>query len=120
MTWAFKAYEETLSLRELARRAPDPGVGPSAAQSAALRPRVFVIDDEEGICRFVCTAVSSMDCQADYFTSAAPALSALEYRAPPGIFIDIALGGSDAVEVILMLGQRQYRGVVQLMSGSNP
>src|SRR4029079_10265710 len=98
MTWAFKAYEETLSLRELARRSPDPGVGPTAAQSAALRPRVFVIDDEEGICKFVCTAVSSMGCQADYFTNAAPALSALEHCSPAVIFLDIAIGGSDAVE----------------------
>lgn len=122
MTRAFKAYEETLSLRDLARQTPDPEPAstPPPAQAAALRPRVFVIDDEEGICKFVCTAISSMDYEADYFTSAPLALRALKHCSPAVIFLDIALGGSDAVEVIRMLGQCQYRGVVQLMSGTNP
>ena len=61
-----------------------------------------------------------MDYQADYFTSAPLALRALKHCSPAIIFLDIALGGSDAIEVIRMLGQRGYRGVVQLMSGSNP
>jgi CheY-like chemotaxis protein len=121
MTRASRAYEETLSLRDLARLAPDPepSAGPPA-QAAAMRPRVFVIDDEEGICKFVATAVSSMDYEADYFTSAPLAVRALKHCSPAVIFLDIALGGSDAIEVIRMLGQRQYRGVVQLMSGTNP
>ena len=123
MTRVLKAYEETLSLRDLARGAPEPEPAATAAAvqpAAALRPRVFVIDDEEGICKFVSTAVSSMDYEADYFTSAPHALRALKHCSPAVIFLDIAIGGSDAVEVIRMLGQRQYRGVVQLMSGSNP
>ena len=91
-----------------------------SVRPAALPPRVFVIDDEEGICKFVSGAVSSMDYEADYFTSAPLALRALKHCSPAVIFLDIAIGGSDAVEVIRVLGQRQYRGVVQLMSGSNP
>jgi EAL domain-containing protein (putative c-di-GMP-specific phosphodiesterase class I)/CheY-like chemotaxis protein len=123
MTGVFKAYEEMLSLRELARAAsnPEPTATAAVVQSAtALRPRVFVIDDEEGVCRFISAAVSSMDYEADYFTSAPPALHALKHCSPAVIFLDIALGGSDAIEVIRMLGQRPYRGVVQLMSGTNP
>ena len=123
MTRVLKAYEETLSLRDLARGAPEPEPSATAAAvqpAAALRPRVFVIDDEEGICKFVSTAVCSMDYEADYFTNATHALRALKHCSPAVIFLDIAIGGSDAVEVIRILGQRQYRGVVQLMSGSNP
>jgi EAL domain-containing protein (putative c-di-GMP-specific phosphodiesterase class I)/CheY-like chemotaxis protein len=121
MTRAFKAYEETLSLRELARGAaePEPSATPPL-QAAALRSRVFIIDDEEGICKFIATAASGMDYEADYFTSAPLALRALKHCSPAVIFLDIALGGSDAVEVIRTLAQRQYRGVVQLMSGTNP
>lgn len=123
MTRVFKAYEETLSLRDLAR-APNPvpaaTAGPDVKSASALRSRVFVIDDEEGICKFISAAASSMDYDADYFTSASLALRALKHCSPTVIFLDIALGGSDAVEVIRMLGQRQYRGVVQLMSGTNP
>jgi EAL domain-containing protein (putative c-di-GMP-specific phosphodiesterase class I)/CheY-like chemotaxis protein len=121
-----KAYEEALSLRDLARRTPDSGFATMPEQAtatesgAALRPRVFVVDDEEGICKFVSAAVTSFDYQADYFTSAPLALRALKHCSPSIIFLDIALGGSDAIEVIRTLGQRGYRGVVQLMSGSNP
>ncbi len=122
MSRALKAYEETLSLRDLARRpsAADPESAPSPPPAAALRPRAFVIDDEEGICKFITTAVSSMDYEADYFTSASLALRALRHCTPNIIFLDIALGGSDAIEVIRMLAQCEYRGVVQLMSGTNP
>ena len=121
MTSAFKAYEETLSLRELARRATEPENDAAAPlQGVALRPRVFIIDDEEGICKFIAAAVSGLDYEADYFTSAPLALRALKHCSPAVIFLDIALGGSDAIEVIRMLGHRQYRGVVQLMSGTNP
>jgi EAL domain-containing protein (putative c-di-GMP-specific phosphodiesterase class I)/ActR/RegA family two-component response regulator len=121
MTRAFKAYEETLSLRELARGATEPELDATAPlQAAALRSRVFIIDDEEGICKFIATAASGMDYEADYFTSAPLALRALKHCSPAVIFLDIALGGSDAVEVIRTLAERQYRGVVQLMSGTNP
>ena len=121
-----RAYEETLSLRGLARRAPDSYSATATAQAtdvlpaSALRPRVFVIDDEEGICKFISAAVEGFDYQADYFTSAPLALRALKHCSPSIIFLDIALGGSDAIEVIRALGQRGYRGVIQLMSGSNP
>lgn len=117
-----RAYEDTLSLRDLARRSPSsqPSQATAASQpAAALRPQVFVIDDEEGICKFVSAAVASFDYQADYFTSAPLALRALNHCSPAIIFLDLALGGSDAIEVIRMLGQRGYRGVVQLMSGSD-
>jgi DNA-binding NtrC family response regulator len=122
MTRVLKADQETLSLHDLACEAPeletaatDAAVGPTAA----LRPRVLIIDDEESICKFVSTAVSSMDYEADYFTKATHALTALDHCSIFVIFLDIALGGSDAIEVIRMLGKRQYRGVVQLMSGRN-
>jgi hypothetical protein len=85
MTRVFKAYEETLSLRDLAR-APDPEPAATAGQNVksapVLRSRVFVIDDEEGICKFVSAAASSMDYEADHFTSAPLALRALKHCYP--------------------------------------
>ena len=88
--------------------------------ASALRPRVFVIDDEEGICKFVSAAVASLAMRPTISPAPRSPLRALKHCSPAIIFLDIALGGSDAIEVIRMLGQRQYRGVVQLMSGSNP
>jgi EAL domain-containing protein (putative c-di-GMP-specific phosphodiesterase class I) len=113
-----REYEEALSLRDLARQAQAPAT--AAESAAALRPRVFIVDDEEGFCQFVSTAVNSFGYEADYFTSAAAAARALRHCSPAIIFLDIALDGSDAIEVLRKLKELDYRGVVQLMSGSNP
>jgi DNA-binding NtrC family response regulator len=122
MTRVLKPYEETPSLRDWARGEPELEAAATAAAvgpTAALRPRVFIIDDEESICKFVSTAVSGMDYEADYFTNATHVPTALDHCSPFVIFLDIALGSSDAIVVIRLLGKRQYRGVVQLMSGRN-
>lgn len=53
------------------------------------------------------------------FHAAADAVAALDEHGHPDIvFLDIALGESDAVEVIRSLGAKHYTGTVQLMSGS--
>lgn len=115
-----KEYEETLSLRDLARQpAVAVPVAASAELSRAVRPRVFVIDDEEGFCKFIATAVTSFGYEADYFTNAQAALRALTHCSPEIIFLDIALGGSDAIDVLRSLAAHGYRGCVQVMSGSN-
>src|SRR5688500_16292959 len=114
-----KEYEETLSLRSLSRKVDDLAPTSAAASDATLRPRAFVIDDEEGICKFVAAGATSVGYEADYFTSVQPALVALEHCSPDIIFLDIAIGGSDAIDVLRQLAQNGYAGVVQLMSGSN-
>jgi EAL domain-containing protein (putative c-di-GMP-specific phosphodiesterase class I)/CheY-like chemotaxis protein len=116
---ALKEYEETLSLRGLSRKVDEAAPTSAAASVSPLRPRAFVIDDEEGICKFVATGATSLGYEADYFTSAQPALAALKYCVPDIIFLDIAIGGADAIDVLRQLAQKGYTGVVQLMSGSN-
>ena len=112
---ALQAYEETLSLRELATQGSAAGARPETRP-----PRVFVIDDEEGICRFVAGAVGNLGCEAESFTNAQVALRALRRSPPDIIFLDIAIGGSDAIDVLRNLADCGFRGVVQVMSGSNP
>lgn len=80
----------------------------------------FVIDDEEGICKFITMTLAKWGVEAETFHAAEQALAALERRIPAIIFLDIALKKSDAVDVIRGLGERGYAGVVQIMSGSNP
>jgi len=53
------------------------------------------------------------------FIPRATPVAALEQRLPAIIFLDVALEGSDAIDVIRSLGERGYAGVVQLISGSN-
>ena len=114
-----KEYEETLSLRDLARRSPAAEATGRHEPARAVRPRVFIIDDEEGICKFIAAAVIGLGYEADYFTNAQLALRALKHCSPAIIFLDIALRGSDAIDVLRKLEQLDYRGVVQVMSGSN-
>ena len=86
----------------------------------ALSRSAFVIDDEEGICKFIAMTLANWGVEAESFHTAEQALEALDRRIPAIIFLDIALKKSDAIDVIRGLGERGYGGVVQVMSGSNP
>jgi EAL domain-containing protein (putative c-di-GMP-specific phosphodiesterase class I)/CheY-like chemotaxis protein len=79
----------------------------------------FVIDDEEGICRYMALALTALGLKAHTFSSAEPAFAALQTGHPHIVFLDIALKGSDAVDVIRRLGEVNFAGTVQLMSGSD-
>jgi EAL domain-containing protein (putative c-di-GMP-specific phosphodiesterase class I)/CheY-like chemotaxis protein len=91
-----------------------------ATDETPVPPDAFVIDDEEGICRFVAMTLESLGLRAESYHQAPQAIAALDRGHPDIIFLDLALEGSDAVEMLRMLGERRYSGVVQLMSGSSP
>jgi EAL domain-containing protein (putative c-di-GMP-specific phosphodiesterase class I) len=80
----------------------------------------FVIDDEVGICKFISMTLESLGLRAESYHSAMQAIAGLERGHPDIVFLDLALEGSDAVEVLRMLGEKRYSGVVQLMSGTSP
>lgn len=88
-------------------------------QSIAPVVDAFIVDDEEGICKFVTFALDSLGLTAATYRTAAHAFAALERGHPAIVFLDIALEGSDAIDVLRVLGEKRYSGVVQLMSGSN-
>jgi EAL domain-containing protein (putative c-di-GMP-specific phosphodiesterase class I) len=79
----------------------------------------FVVDDERGICKFVSLTLAGLGLQSQSYHTAAAAIAALRRGHPDIVFLDIALEGSDAVEVLRALGEQRYNGAVQLMSGSN-
>jgi EAL domain-containing protein (putative c-di-GMP-specific phosphodiesterase class I)/CheY-like chemotaxis protein len=95
---------------------------PAAQTDGAQSPSraAFIIDDEEGICKFIAMTLANWGVEAESFHTADRALEALDRRIPAIIFLDIALKKSDAIDVIRGLGERGYNGVVQIMSGSNP
>ena len=109
------------SLRNLFRRTDsgeDVTLAPFAdAQSAA--PCAFVVDDEDGICKLITMTLTTMGLASQKFHTASEAVAALDRGVPAIIFLDVALKKSDAIDVIRGLGERSYRGIVQLMSGSN-
>jgi EAL domain-containing protein (putative c-di-GMP-specific phosphodiesterase class I)/CheY-like chemotaxis protein len=88
------------------------------AQSASARPDAFVIDDEAGVCKFISLALEDLGLAAESFQSAEAAAAALDRGGWPEIvFLDVALGQADAIDVIRSLSAKGYDGVVQLMSG---
>ena len=82
-------------------------------------PCAFVVDDEEGICKVIAMTLTTMGVTSEKFHTAPEAVAALDKGLPSIIFLDVALKKSDAIDVIRGLGERSYRGTVQLMSGSN-
>lgn len=88
-------------------------------QMASASPLAFVVDDDDGICKLITMTLATMGVEAEKFHTAQDAVTALDRRLPAIIFLDVALQGSDAVDVIRGLGEKGYGGIVQLMSGSN-
>jgi EAL domain-containing protein (putative c-di-GMP-specific phosphodiesterase class I) len=91
-----------------------PGPDPTPRQ-----PRALIVDDDEAICQSVSLILSTLGVEAETAHTAEQALSALERPLPSVIFLDVQLKKSDAIDVIRGLGAANYRGVIQLMSGSN-
>jgi purine-binding chemotaxis protein CheW len=96
-------------------RAPKPTM-PSADVQLDMQ-RAFVIEDDRAIFQFFATTLAESGLTAENFQTAAPALTALANSRPAIIFLDIALLQSDAIDVLIGLGERRYQGVVHLMSG---
>ena len=82
-------------------------------------PSAFIVEDEVGICKVISMTLSALGVEAEAFHNAKTAVAALDTHMPAIIFLDVALEGSDAIDVIRGLGERGYSGIVQLMSGSN-
>src|SRR5689334_3267049 len=98
----------------------DPASSSIASELQTFLPRhAFIIDDEEGICRLITLTLAALGVKSEFFHTAGEACAALEHRRPALIFLDIALKGSDAIDVLRKLGEKNYTGTVQLMSGSN-
>jgi EAL domain-containing protein (putative c-di-GMP-specific phosphodiesterase class I)/FixJ family two-component response regulator len=115
-----KLLEDFRNWLRPADHADAPSLAPLDADPiASASPGAFVIDDEVGICKVIAMTLAGMGVEAECFHTAREAIAALEQRSPAIIFLDVALDGSDAIDVIRGLGEQGYAGVVQLISGSN-
>jgi FixJ family two-component response regulator len=77
----------------------------------------FVLDDEERVGSALCTMLSGIGIKSRQFIDAAEFLRELEPGNPDLIFLDLALGQSDAIEIIHQLEDRRFKGRVMLISG---
>jgi DNA-binding NtrC family response regulator len=70
------------------------------------------------ICRVAERALKELGIETKAFHTAKAAFAALEDGHPPVILLDVALSGSDAVDVIHGLSARRYSGIIHVMSGA--
>jgi EAL domain-containing protein (putative c-di-GMP-specific phosphodiesterase class I)/FixJ family two-component response regulator len=93
---------------------------PIAAVAGAGRARelsAYVLDDEAHIGTLVCQVLGRCGFASQQFTSPAPFFVEVKKASPDLIVLDLALGQSDAVEVIRRLDVLDFKGKVLLISG---
>ena len=89
----------------------------ASMKAQGSRPLCFVVDDEPGICHFICATLDDLGVDAASFGNVAQLFEGLGQRSPDLIFLDVSLERSDAVEAIRGLSERNFGGVIQLISG---
>jgi len=77
----------------------------------------MVVEDDDAVRATIALALRDFDVEARRFASAGEVLEACDRAAPDVVFLDIALRGFDAIDVIRALGNDGYDGAIQLVSG---
>ena len=77
----------------------------------------FVLDDEAKFAAALTKMLGTIGINARSFITPAEFLNAVDGENPDLVFLDVALGQSDAVEVIRQLEARKFAGQVMLISG---
>ena len=77
----------------------------------------YVFDDEPEIGRLVCQMLVANGFAARQFSGASPFLAKIKTAPPELIVLDLALGQTDAVEIIQQLEDLEYSGKLLLISG---
>jgi EAL domain-containing protein (putative c-di-GMP-specific phosphodiesterase class I)/FixJ family two-component response regulator len=91
---------------------------PPSGTSQQPRQRVaYVLDDEAQIAAFVCNVLRASGFDAQPFADPVTLFVETKRALPDLIVLDLALGQSDAVEVIRYLETMRFRGNVLLISG---
>ncbi len=96
------------------------GIAAGAVAGGRVKPFCFVVDDEQGIRRIVSYTLREFGISASEYEDACGVMMDLDKRTPDLVFLDVSLQGSDAIDVIRALGDKNFRGAVQLMSGKDP
>jgi len=91
-----------------------------AARVAVDAHLAIVVDDDAKVRQFIESTLTQLGMKVASFDMAKEALASLDDNHPALIFLDVALLQSDAIDVLRGLGERRYRGIVQLMSGGRP
>jgi EAL domain-containing protein (putative c-di-GMP-specific phosphodiesterase class I)/ActR/RegA family two-component response regulator len=92
-------------------------IASTAPHGKAGAPRVFVLDDDARVRSAVVMLLTNSGYQPVEFSEPAPMLEQLKLAAPEIIVLDLALGKSDAVDVMRQLEDLKFAGRILLISG---
>ena len=95
------------------------GSADDAWQRTDVQPPCLIVEDNPAVARFIARALVGFGVASAHCATVPALVAALARTKPKAIFLDIALGDSDAIDAIRALSQAGFTGVVQLMSGSN-
>src|SRR5258708_5623734 len=94
-----------------------PNSQPSEVAPNPTGPLAYVLDDEPQVRTIVCKILASIGFGARQFATPAALFADFKRASPELIVLDLALGQSDAVDVIRHLETFRYKGKVLLISG---
>jgi FixJ family two-component response regulator len=77
----------------------------------------FVLDDEARLGLALCRTLGTIGIEARQFVDHDAFLGQLEPCNPDLVFLDLALGQSDAIDIIHQLEARKFKGRIMLISG---
>lgn len=81
------------------------------------RPLAYVLDDETTVATMICKQLTMLGMEAWEYSDPAKFFTAVRVSRPELVVLDLALGRSDAVEVIQRLEAFKFTGKVLLVSG---
>ena len=90
---------------------------PSGPRDKPGKRVAYVLDDEAQVAAFVCNVLAGCGFEARQFANPVSLFVETKAVVPDLIVLDLALGQSDAVEVIRHLDVMRFRGSVLLISG---
>lgn len=85
--------------------------------STDRRPLAYVLDDEAAVATMICKQLTMLGMEAWQFAEPAQFFKSLRVSRPKLVVLDLALGKSDAVEVLEQLQELKFSGKVLLVSG---
>jgi EAL domain-containing protein (putative c-di-GMP-specific phosphodiesterase class I) len=85
--------------------------------STAGPPLAYVLDDETAVATMICKQLTMLGMEAWPFSDPTKFFTSLKVSKPSLIVLDLALGKSDAVEVIQKLDALKFAGKILLVSG---
>ncbi len=79
-------------------------------------PVCYLVDEESSIRHFLSLVLHGAGVDTKEFADGASLRKAIEKRVPDLVFINISLESADAIESVVQLGKRGFRGAIQLIS----